>query len=51
VAVRKKDSRLGKYYAWLCKKKNKKVATVATACKMLEIIYAMLRDNKLYVGL
>jgi transposase len=51
VAVRKKDSKLGKYYSRLCKKKNKKVAMVATACKMLEIIYAMLRDNKPYVSL
>ena len=51
VAVRKKDSKLGKYYARLCMKKNKKVALIATACKMLEIIYAMLRDNKPYVSL
>ena len=51
VAVRQKDSKLAKYYARLCKKKNKKVAIVATACKMLEIIYAMLRDNKPYVSL
>jgi hypothetical protein len=50
VAVRKKDSKLGKYYARLCRKKNKKVAMVATACKMLEIIYAMLRDNKPYAA-
>lgn len=51
VAVRQKDSKLGKYYARLCKKKNKKVAMVATACKMMEIIYAMLRDEKPYVSL
>ena len=51
VAVRKKDSKLGKYYARLCLKKNKKVAMIATACKMLEIIYAMLRDEKPYAGL
>jgi len=42
VAVRQKDSRLGKYYARLCRRKKKQVATVATACKLLEIIYAML---------
>jgi len=51
VAVRQKESKLGKYYSRLCKKKNKKVAMVATACKMLEIIYAMLRDEKPYAGL
>lgn len=51
VAVRQKDSKLGKYYARLCLKKNRKVAMVATACKMLEIIYAMLRDNKPYASL
>jgi transposase len=51
VAVKKKDSKLGKYYARLCKNKNKKVAMVATACKMLEIIYAILRDNKPYDSL
>lgn len=51
VAVRKKDSKLGKYYSRLCLKKNRKVAMVATACKMLEIIFAMLRDEKSYAGL
>lgn len=48
VAVRKKDSKLGKFYTRLCKKKKRQIAITATACKMLEIIYAMLRDNKPY---
>ena len=51
VAVRKKDSKLGKFYTRLCKKKKRQVAITATACKMIEIIYAMLRDNKPYVSL
>jgi transposase len=51
VAVRQKDSRLGKFYARLCKRKKKQVAAVATANKLLEIIYAMLRDKKPYTVL
>ena len=51
VAVRKKGAKLEKYYTRLRRKKKRQVAIVATACKMLEIIYAMLRDNKPYVGL
>ena len=51
VAVRKKNSKLGKFYARLCRKKKRQVAITATACKLLEIIYAMLRDNKPYVSL
>lgn len=50
VAVRKKDSKLGRYYSRLCRNKKKQVATVATACKLLEVIYAMLRDRKPYAA-
>ena len=51
VAIRKKGSKLEKFHTRLCRKKKKQVATIATACKMLEIIFAILRDNKPYVGL
>lgn len=48
AAVKKKESKLGKFYSRLIAHKKRQVAVVATACKMLEIIYAMLRDNQPY---
>jgi transposase len=43
-----KNNKLAKFHAKLCRRKKKQVATIATAAKMLEIIYVMLRDNKPY---
>jgi transposase len=48
--LKNKENKLSKFHARLCRRKKKQVATIATAAKMLEIIYAMLRDNKPYVS-
>jgi transposase len=46
--LKNKNNKLAKFHAKLCRRKKKQVATIATAAKMLEIIYVMLRDNKPY---
>ncbi|MBI2558627.1 IS110 family transposase [Candidatus Woesearchaeota archaeon] len=43
------DSRLALFYHRIKKRKNHKVAVVATARKLLTIIYAMLKNNRNYI--
>ena len=47
------DTSLARYFHWVVKRKGgggraRKRAAVATACKMLHVIYAMLRDGKAF---
>lgn len=50
TAMKNKDTRLAKFHYRLAQRKKKQVATVATACKLLEIIYAMLTNNQTYLS-
>lgn len=50
VALKNKGSRLAKFHYRLAQRKKKQVATIATACKLLEVIYSMLTNNKPYVS-
>ena len=44
------DSRLGEFYRRLKHKKGARIAKVATARKLLEVIYSMLKSNQPYIA-
>lgn len=44
------DSRLGEFYRRMKHKKGTRIAKVATARKLLEVIYSMLKSNQPYVA-
>jgi len=49
IAVRH-DERLGTFYRRLQRRKGKRIALVATARKMLTVIWWMLKEQKAYEG-
>jgi transposase len=52
IAVRqaRAESKLGEFYQKMKKKKGTRIAKVATARKLLEVIYSMLKNNTPYVA-
>jgi transposase len=48
VAVRKEGSRFQRFFFKVAQRKGKKIAIVATAAKMLDIIYFLLSTNQVY---